>query len=192
MSSLLERAKAGDRAALEQLVHTHADWLQKVLRRRFNAALREEIDSRDLVHDVVVELLESGAVATLRDEEHLRALLQKIANGDLVDRRRRRGSRRIDPRELAERAPPPTRPSQRARHAERLQLVQRALAAMGPEDREILHARVWHQQSFAEIATTLGCSEDAARMRCNRALARFADTAERMLGGETIDLGLSR
>lgn len=189
---LLDRARAGDPEALEELVRRNADWLQRNVRRRLGAALRVDLESRDVVHDAVVQLLQSGALEGLRDEEHLRALLLRIVQGDLVDRHRRRQSRQLDERAALEKQRPPTQPSQHARRQERHALVRRALATLGAEDRLVLEARVWQNHSFAEIAAQLQCSEDAARMRCNRALARLADAAERLLGGESVDLGLSR
>ena len=189
---LLDRARAGDPQALEELVRRNADWLQRNVRRRLGAAVRVELESRDVVHDAVVQLLQSGALAGLRDEEHLRALLLRIVQGDLVDRHRRRQTRQLDEHAVLEKQRPATRPSQHARQQERHALVRRALATLGTEDRLVLEARVWQNRSFAEIAAQLQCSEDAARMRCNRALARLADAAERLLGGESVDLGLSR
>ena len=178
---LLEDARRGDARAVERLVLLQVDWLKAGARRRLDRGQRLDLDSGDVVQDVVVQLLESGAMSTLRDEEHLRALLQRIMNNDLMDARRRRSRRRLDPQDLVDQSPSVTRPSQHAQRLERDQLVRRSLDGLPEEDRQLLVLRVWEQRSFGEIAERLGCTADAARMRLNRALARFADRAEDLL-----------
>jgi RNA polymerase sigma factor (sigma-70 family) len=175
---LLARVRSGDPLAVEQLVLQNLDWLRRRVSPRLDPSLRADRDSGDLVQDAVVQLLESGALAGLRDEEHLRGLLQRIVGNDLVDLRRRRGARQFDPHALLWKERSVTRPSQHAERVERHELLQRALAGLGADDRRVLQLRVWEERSFAGIAAVLGCAEDAARMRCNRALARLADLAE--------------
>ena len=48
-----------------------------------------------------------------------------------------------------------------------------ALAALGAKDREAVLLRFAEGLSFPELGTALGTSEDAARMRLNRATDRL-------------------
>ena len=178
---LIERARRQDPLAIEQLVARQLDWLRSRVRPRLDRSLRADHDSGDVVQEAVVQLLESGSLATLRDEEHLRALLQRIVGNDLVDLRRRRDARPFDPHALLQRERSVTRPSQHAQRAERHALIRSALERLDEDDRRTLHQRIWEQRSFREIAAGIGCAEDAARMRFNRALAKLADIAEGML-----------
>ena len=178
---LFARARRGDPTAVEQLVRESADWLRERVRRRLDAGLRRDCESLDVVQDAVLQLLQSDALRTLRDEEHLRALLQRIVRGDLVDRRRRRERRQLDPHAVLVGQRSVSRPSEHALRAERRVLLQRAMARLRDADREVLELRVWEQLGFRDIGERLGCTEDSARMRCHRALARLADAAEALV-----------
>lgn len=52
--------------------------------------------------------------------------------------------------------------------------VQRALATLRAEDQELLRLSAWEDLSPTEIATVLGLTPNAARIRLHRARGRFA------------------
>ncbi|MFI6291372.1 RNA polymerase sigma factor [Nonomuraea sp. NPDC050790] len=56
--------------------------------------------------------------------------------------------------------------------------VRAAFARLSPEDREVLALAGWEGLSSAEIATVLGCSRGAARIRLHRARKRLAGELE--------------
>jgi RNA polymerase sigma-70 factor (ECF subfamily) len=58
-------------------------------------------------------------------------------------------------------------------NAEMRRLVQDALATAKEGDRRILELRFVEGRPFNEIAQTLGCSVNAARVRCHRAVTRL-------------------
>lgn len=182
-ADLMARVRSGEPSAVEEVVLRNVDWLRRHASPQLDRSLRSVHDSGDLVQDAVVQLLESGQLANLRDEEHLRALLGRIVNHDVIDLRRRRDLRRTDHPALALRERSVTRPSQHIERREHSQLLERSLNLLAPEDRELIRSRIWEERSFSAIAQALGCSEDAARMRFHRALARLADASERLLQG---------
>lgn len=53
--------------------------------------------------------------------------------------------------------------------------VHLALARLRPDDREILRLAAWEQLGTAEIASVLGCSDNAAALRLSRARRRFRE-----------------
>ena len=53
-----------------------------------------------------------------------------------------------------------------------------------PEDRQVVMLRQWHEFEFAEIGQRMGLSEDAARMRFQRALPKLARKLEGLRRGE--------
>lgn len=59
--------------------------------------------------------------------------------------------------------------------AERVASLRAGLEALAPADREILALRFEADQSFKEIAVSLGVDEATARKRASRALARLRD-----------------
>lgn len=58
-------------------------------------------------------------------------------------------------------------------NAEMRRLVQVALADAKPSDRQILELRFVEGRPFDEIARVLGCTVNAARVRCHRAVTRL-------------------
>ena len=65
------------------------------------------------------------------------------------------------------------------RDHDRMASVFRALAAVGAGDREILLLSAWDDLSISEIATVLGCSENAAALRLHRARLRLTKVYEK-------------
>lgn len=65
-------------------------------------------------------------------------------------------------------------PSAEVAAAEEAAIVRLALELLDPADRDVILLREWDGLSHAEVARRLGTSEDAARMRYSRALARLA------------------
>ncbi|MFI7030038.1 RNA polymerase sigma factor [Microbispora rosea] len=57
---------------------------------------------------------------------------------------------------------------------EDLDAVRAAFRRLGPDDREVLALVSWEGLGSAEIATVLGCSRGAARLRLHRARKRLA------------------
>lgn len=56
--------------------------------------------------------------------------------------------------------------------------VQRALATLRPDDRELLRLWAWEDLAPADIATVLGLTPNAVRIRLHRARRRFAAALE--------------
>jgi DNA-directed RNA polymerase specialized sigma24 family protein len=56
------------------------------------------------------------------------------------------------------------------------------------DDRRILQLREMEEKSLAQAAKSLGITEDAARMRFNRALARRAEVIRDLKGGRIADV----
>jgi RNA polymerase sigma-70 factor (ECF subfamily) len=53
-------------------------------------------------------------------------------------------------------------------------VVSEAMAALAPQDREVLRLSAWEELSPGEIAVALGCSTNAAKIRLHRARRRLA------------------
>jgi RNA polymerase sigma-70 factor (ECF subfamily) len=56
--------------------------------------------------------------------------------------------------------------------------LEAALSRLTAKERDALRLRVVEDRPFAEVASELGCSEGAARVRVHRALLRLADWME--------------
>ncbi len=86
-------------------------------------------------------------------------------------------SRRPPPKGLRDSHPDASAsPLEEAIGREALERYEKALLQLRPEEREAIVARVELQQSYAEVAASLGTSSpDAARMMVARALVRVAE-----------------
>lgn len=191
---LLRRWHDGDRTALDTLVRENFAWVHGYVRRRLNDAMRQKVDSVDLVQNAMLQVLERGPRFQIADRDHFRALLARIVTNDIQDQhrwayRQRRDQAREQPiaRDSVLHLDRPmqsvTRPSENVDRDERKAWVRLAIELMDPEDRQILQQRQWESTAFAEIAAQLGVSEDAARMRHNRALKRLAEKVIELRNG---------
>lgn len=183
---LLEKWYAGDRQALEALLHANLDWMHGVVRRELTPELRQRFDSTDAVQDGVVRLLRYGPRFAPRSVEEFRGLLTKIlvtAFRDAVDRHtaERRDVRRDDhfpSREsrLDALARSIHQPDVIAEKSELAEWIRLAMQFLDEDDRTVLVLRRFEERSFEDIARHMQlASPDAARMRFHRALPRLAD-----------------
>jgi RNA polymerase sigma-70 factor (ECF subfamily) len=124
-------------------------------------------------HHVAEELTQqvfadaAGAVSRGGLPRPTRAWLFTVAARRLVDELRRRGrDARVVDRLIAEPAAGTDEPL--------LSLVE-ALEALGEREQRLVVMRVVEGRTYREIASALGCSEAAGKMRLSRALARLRD-----------------
>ena len=183
VSVLLQRCRDGDEGALGELVQRQMDWLHGYVRQRLGAHLRAHDESIDFVQHALADLLASDDTIRLDDEGGLRALLARIVDNDLRDRHKwlQRDKRNPDREErdasdsmLGDAWKEVTSPSLAAERRETSEWMQRALDALTPDDREVIHLHEWEKLSHQEIGTRLGISTDAARVRFQRALPKLA------------------
>ncbi len=191
---LLGRWHEGEPSALETLVERHLPWVQEYVSRRLGPVLRGKGETHDFVQETLIELLQYGPRFRLHSEKQFRKLLARIAENVLRDehdwftaRRRALSRERPLPTDtvLTLDAPveTPDEPSSQAAQNEWQALVRLSLELIGENERLLLLWRQWDRRSFAEIGEDLGISEDAARMRCQRALLRLTEVVEQLRGG---------
>ncbi len=201
-ADLIERARAGNREALNGLFARHRDRLRRMVEMRLDARLHARLDASDVVQDAYLEVAE-------RLEEYLRDpklpffLWLRLVVGERLIRLHRHhlGAQMRDAgREIllyqgalpaassaalaAQLLGKHTSPTQAAVRAERLLRIQEALNTLDPVDREILSLRHFEELTAAESAQALGIEESAAAKRYFRALKRLKQVLAAMPGGE--------
>lgn len=176
---LLRRARGGDRDALDRLFRRCLPPLQRWARGRLPASARGLLNTDDLVQDTVYRTLRRLDAFDARHEGALLAYLRQSVVNRIRDEMRG-VARRPTPTELRESHPDSAAsPLEEAIGSEALARYDAALLRLRPEEREAVVARVELQQSYAEVAATLGkSSPDAARMAVTRALVRVAQEME--------------
>jgi RNA polymerase sigma-70 factor (ECF subfamily) len=197
---LLRRWHAGDRGALDLLLERDLAWVRERVRRRLGPLLRAKAQTDDFVQDAVVEVLRYAPRFEVADRSQFRALLARIVENVLRDEHdrfsaKRRAIRRELPFPAGEEDRGPAddsslRPSRLAEREEWESCIRFALALLDQEDREVVLLREWDGRAFREIGEALGVSEDAARMRFHRGVARLAGQVQRLRGGKISDLPL--
>jgi RNA polymerase sigma factor (sigma-70 family) len=192
---LLARWHDGDETALAQLVALHHDWLRGHVERRLGAFLRARGDADDYLQDAILDFLRDGPRFQVRDGGQFRALLGRIVENTLRDKndwfrakRRRLGTNVTISRDSVLPLDPAlqrsTTPSQNASRVEVRDWVRLGLELLEAEDRKIILAREYEDQSFVQIGEELGMTANAVRMRWVRAVARLAEVMKGLQAGQ--------
>jgi RNA polymerase sigma-70 factor (ECF subfamily) len=198
---LIERARAGEADALNEIFARHRDRLRRMVQVRLDWRLQARIDASDVIQEAYLE------VAT-RLDEYLKEprlplfLWLRLVVGErlLKLQRHHLGAQMRDAgREVSlyRQALPAassaalaaqllgqhTSPTQAAVRAERMLRLQEAINGLDPVDREVLALRHFEELSRAETAQALGIEEAAAAKRYVRALKRLRGSLADMPGG---------
>jgi RNA polymerase sigma-70 factor (ECF subfamily) len=173
---LLDRARAGDQEALEQLFGRYLKPLQRWARGRLPGWARDLADTDDLVQDILlqtfkkIERFEPRRVGAL--QAYLRQAVLNRIRDELRRKRRQPEITELDALELDRAASQ----VEEAIGREAVDRYEHALTRLRPEEREAIIARVEMGYSYAELAEALGKpSADAARKAAERALVRLAE-----------------
>jgi RNA polymerase sigma factor (sigma-70 family) len=173
--TLLERARAGDRAALDSLIARYLPRLQRWATGRLPRWARDLADTQDLVQETLFQTFKRIEGFEARGEGALQAYLrQAILNR--IREELRRTKRRPARSELDSAAEDSGRsPLEEVIGREAIDRYERALARLRPEDRELVVARIELGYTNREIAELLDKpTPNAARMATERAIVRLA------------------
>jgi RNA polymerase sigma-70 factor (ECF subfamily) len=168
--SIIERARAGDRAAMEEVLASVAPSI-----RRFALRMcRSEADADDVLQDALV------SIATRLDTFEGRSSLPSWAFtlARFACMRRRRGKKNQSPDgddALAARVAEGADPEEGAAMRETSRIVGRALEELPDDYREVLLLRDAEGLTAPEAAVVLGVSVDALKSRLHRARAALRD-----------------
>ena len=173
--TLLERAQAGDQAALDTLIARYRPRLERWTTGRLPQWARDIADTQDLVQETLFQTFKRIEQFENRGDGALQAYLRQA----LLNRIReelRRWKKRPQKVGLDSQAEDDDRsPLEEAIGREALDRYERALATLRPEDRELIVARVELGYTNKEIADLLNRpSPNAARMALERAIVRLA------------------
>ncbi len=172
---LVERAKNGDRDALNRLIARYLPALRRWASGRLPRWARDMADTEDLVQETLVRTFNRIEMFEYQREGALQAYLRQAVMNRIRDEFRRAG-RRPGPLALDENAvAPDASPLEEAIGREALERYEAALQRLRAEDREAIIARVELGADYPEMARALGKpSPDAARVAVGRALVRLA------------------
>jgi RNA polymerase sigma-70 factor (ECF subfamily) len=178
-SELVQRAQAGDAAAMERILERYLPRLQRWASGRLPAYARSLFDTADLVQETLLRAVQ-GIERIQAQPGAFQGYVRKAILNRIRDQirwaARRRGSGEIS-ESLPDPAPSPT---EEAVGAELLARYERGMEAVDEEDRRLLHLRIDMDFDFDEIAAMTGRpSPNAARMAFQRALRHLAEAMGR-------------
>src|SRR5579871_516357 len=188
---LLEQARAGDQAALNELFTQHRARLRRMVELRLDRRLQARIDASDVIQEAYVDAV-TRLEEYLRDPRYPLFLWLRLLVGErlLKLHRHHLGTQMRDAgleisiyrgalpaassaALAAQLLGKHTSPTQAAVRAERMLRLQEALNTLDPMDREVLSLRHFEELTLAETALALEIAEPAAAKRYIRALKRL-------------------
>lgn len=172
---LLERATAGDSAALDRLLARYLPRLRRWASGRLPCWARDLSDTEDLVQDTVLRTLKHLDGFHAQREGALQAYLRQAVMNRIRDELRR-AKRRAPPKGLDDNVESPkASPLDEAIGREAAERYEAALAELRAEEREAIIARIELECSYEEMAVMLGKpTQNAARVAVRRAVVRLA------------------
>jgi RNA polymerase sigma factor (sigma-70 family) len=169
-------AESRDAASFDRLVVEEHAYVARLVGRL--TGWRSDVD--DLVQDVFVSAL--GGWSKFRGECSARTWLTRIALNKCRSHGRRRWLReRLFATWQERRVTSVSECTQIANENETAEHVRRAVAQLGPRDREVIVLHYLEQLSPADMAATLNISQNAVEVRLTRARKRLKE----ILGGES-------
>ena len=177
---LIERARAGDKQALERLFARHLKPLQQWASGRLPKWARDLADTDDLVQDTLLKTFKRIEGFEPRRVGALQAYLRNAVLNRLRDELRRKGRAPVttDIEDIDLEAA--DSPLEHAIGREAVQAYEQALRLLKPEEREAIIARLELGYSYEELAAALNKpTADAARKTAQRALVRLAEEMKR-------------
>lgn len=196
-TQLLQSLHAGDQQAASELLVRHRDRLTRMVRARMDRRLSGRVDASDIVQEAMLDA--SAKLANYRPDDsvafypwirqiawehlvrahrhHLHAKKRSVAREEVLRMEMSEEPHRM----LAERlVSHGASPSAQLTQEELGRAVRRCLECLAEKDRELILLRYVEQLSNVEIATVLGVTEAAAKMRhlrCIRRLRQLLDTS---------------
>jgi RNA polymerase sigma-70 factor, ECF subfamily len=172
---LLERARGGDRQALDALFARCLPRLRRWAAGRLPRWARDFADTQDLVQEAALQTFRRLEEFEPRREGALQAYLRQAVMNRIRDELRRFG-RRGEAAELdSDLTGGEPSPLESAIGQETTERYERALERLRPDEREAIIARVEMGYNHEELAEALGKpTPDAARKASQRALVRLA------------------
>jgi RNA polymerase sigma-70 factor, ECF subfamily len=177
---LLERAKRGDREALDVLFTRHIPTLRRWASGRLPQWARDIADTQDLVQETVLQVFKRVEAFEPRGDGALQGYLRQALMNRIRNEFRHKG-RRPSFQDLDEQAPGDhTSPLEAAIRQEQLDRYDAALSRLSEQERDLIVVRVEMGLTYEEMAEALGKpSWNAARMATARALLRLAEELKR-------------
>lgn len=194
--TLLQRVQDGDEGAFRELYERYYRQVARIVRFRLHAPLRKMLETEDIIQTAFGEAFCSIEKFTHRNEgaflHWISAIIaNKIRNKADYYAAMKRGGEVDTLRGTAaaaffmNRPAGDSTPSEDASKREEEERLYAAMERLDEPKRDVLLLSRFLQRPFKEIGEILGCSEDSARMRAQRAEMALAEVYVKMGWGES-------
>lgn len=182
--TLLERARGGDRQALEELLARHQTQVY-----RFGLKMcRNPEDAQDVLQDTLLAM--ARGVRDFRGASSISTWLYTIARSYCIKKRRRSAfapaqTHSLDTdaaKEAAGKVDPAKGPEEALADRQVAQALEQAIGALEPKYREVLVLRDEEGLTAPEVAEVLGVSVQAVKSRLHRARLAVRESVAPLLG----------
>jgi RNA polymerase sigma-70 factor, ECF subfamily len=174
--TLLERARAGDRAAIDALFARCTPPLLRWSRGRLPRWARDLADTQDVVQEAVLQTFKHLETFEVRGEGALQAYLRQAVMNRIRDHIRRVGRRPFATELDSQHEDDEPSPLEQAVGREAVERYEAALGRLSDTDRELVVASVELGYTPEQVAEATGrASADAARKAARRALVKLAE-----------------
>jgi RNA polymerase sigma-70 factor, ECF subfamily len=174
---LVDRFRAGDLRAFDELVRKHQRGIYYLARRY----VRDPDEAKDVAQRAFVKAF--SALRGLRGAGAFRTWLFKIA-ANLALNHLRDHARLRPVEELSEEPSVDAVGAARLADAEKQARLLGAIETLPPKQRLVLELRVFQELSFREVADAAGCSENAAKVNFHHAVKKLRACIEGLEGGD--------
>jgi RNA polymerase sigma-70 factor (ECF subfamily) len=157
---LVDRFRAGERRAFDELVRRHERAILRVIARY----VRDAEEARDLAQRAFVQAFQR--IDTFRGDAAFRTWVYRIAVNLALSYVRR--PRLVIAPLVDQPSEEDTRPDGDTRRQ-----LRAAVATLPPKQRLTVELRVFEDLSFREVGEIVGCSEDAAKMNFHHAVKKL-------------------
>jgi RNA polymerase sigma-70 factor, ECF subfamily len=196
LGPLLERARAGDAAAREELFAKCRNYVNLVARAQVESWMRTKVDASDLVQQTLLEAYRGFQKFNGKSEGEWLAWLRQILTHNAQDfirrlRTEKRGGAMEIPLQVGtdsegffhDPAAPEATPSELVSQREREIALADAIAQLSPDHQEVIILRNLQRLPFEDVADRMGRSRPAAQMLWTRAIQRL----EQLMSGSSQD-----
>ena len=175
-STLLERARAGDSAAIDILFARCTPPLLRWARGRLPRWARDLADTQDVVQEAVLQTFRHLETFSARGDGALQAYLRQAVLNRIRDHIRRVSRRPVATELDSQHEDAGPSPLEEAVGRETVERYEAALARLSDADRELIVASVELGYAPEQVAEMTGrASADAARKAARRALVKLAE-----------------
>lgn len=183
-AELVARARAGDETAFTALVEAYQSAIYNLCYRMLGDAAEAEDAAQEAF------LRAYSRLSSYDTTRPFKTWLFSIASHHSIDRLRKRRLiwLSIEDEPLAphpalrEQTPGPEEMSMRR---EQTEVIQKYLAKLAPDDRQVIVMRYWHDMSYDEIAETTRATVSSVKSRLHRARGHVAEMMRATAGAST-------